>query len=65
MKKPKKQINIIALLQRLDTLVLLRKPITHEALDRLFYIFKIKVRSPAVVEYLTAMRPTVATGSVG
>jgi|PlaIllAssembly_1097288.scaffolds.fasta_scaffold00029_15 CheY-like chemotaxis protein len=57
--------DVIALLQRLDTLVLLRKPITHEALDRLFYIFKIKVRSPAVVEYLTAMRPTVATGSVG
>lgn len=60
--------DVVKLLQQVTTLVLLRKPVTHDALDRLFYMFKIKVRSPAVAEYcerLAASLPSAATGSVG
>lgn len=57
------QTDVVSLLRQLDTLVLLRKPVTHEALDRLFYMFKIKVRSPAVAEYCERL-VAIGTGSV-
>lgn len=53
-------------LRQLGTMLLLRKPVTHDALDRLFRTLKIKVRTPAVAEYCEHLsRSTTATGLAG
>ena len=55
-----------AMFRQLGTMLLLRKPVTHDALDRLFRILKIKVRTPAVAEYCEHLsQPTTATGLAG
>lgn len=47
-------------------IVLLRKPVTHDTLDRLFHILKIKVRTPAMVEYCEHLsRSATMTGLTG
>lgn len=54
------------MLRQIGTIILLRKPVTHDALDRLFRILKIKVRTPAVVEYCEHLsQSATATGLAG